>query len=216
MKIPLKQAALLVSFLAWLQLILGGLVRAGWLEGSQFQGLLQEAFLRIVLTPDPTFMLLVLLGALGLWVVLSFLERRKPQSSLITAAQSPAASRPTRSKFPPRGSLRKTQGVHPGGSQETAQAVPQKLVNIEKEWHNLEEAEKEAIRAIASQDGLWETDILAALEARGFIQVKATLDSLTERVSFVQCDHAGYHSVSPEYRTQLTRVMAHEQGDEIV
>ena len=85
---------------------------------------------------------------------------------------------------------------------------------VEEEWNKLEEAEKEVIRAIASQEGLWETDIIALLETRGFLQPKGTLESLAERVSFVHSDYAGYHSIPPKYQAQLVRVLANENAED--
>lgn len=79
---------------------------------------------------------------------------------------------------------------------------------IEEEWESLEEVDKETIREIVVQGGLWESDILALLQARGFLYHRVRYDSLADRVSFVECDYAGYHSILPEYHALLEEVLA--------
>jgi len=70
--------------------------------------------------------------------------------------------------------------------------------------------DKEVIREIVSQKGLWENDIVALLQARGFLHATATFDPVAERVSFVHCDYAGYHSIPPEYQSQVEGVIAND------
>lgn len=87
-------------------------------------------------------------------------------------------------------------------------------MKVEEEWRRLEEGEKEAIRAIVTQSGLWETDIIALLETRGFLHPKATLESLAERASFVVCDYAGYHSIPDEYHAQIVGVLDADNAED--
>jgi hypothetical protein len=86
-------------------------------------------------------------------------------------------------------------------------------VDVSEEWHDLDEVDKEVIREIVSQKGLWENDIVALLQARGFLHSTATFDPLAERVSFVHCDYAGYHSIPPEYQSQVESLLANDYAE---
>jgi len=85
---------------------------------------------------------------------------------------------------------------------------------VEKEWNKLEEAGKEAVRAIVSQDGLWESDLIALLKTRGFLHPKASLESLALRASFVKCGFDGHYSIPPDYQAQVAKVLATDDGEE--
>lgn len=210
MKNMFKHTALVISLLAGLQLIMGELFRAGLLDAGHTPAGWIETFSRFFLAPDPAITLWVLVISLCVWVILSFLKGTKQKSP------SPPPHHPSPLPFPPRGSLRQEQVSKPRQSSESAIITHQNRVDVAGEWNELEEAEKEVIRAIVSQEGLWETDIIALLETRGFLHPKGTLESLAERISFVQCDYAGYHSIPPEYQAQLVSVVANENAEDSV
>ena len=202
MKNMIKHTALLVSFLAGLQLIAGGLVRTGLVEGGHRATGWIETFSRLVLMPAPTTTLLVLALSLSVLGILFFGERTKQK-----------APPPVPLPRTPRPSIRKEPISRPWGPPDRP-TITKDRVDVAEEWNSLEEADKEAIRAIVSQKGLWETDIIALLQARGFLHPTATLEALAERVSFVNCDYAGYHSVPPEYQAELVGVLANDQGED--
>jgi hypothetical protein len=202
MKKTLKYTALLVCFLAGLQLLVGGLVRSGFIGAGDGATGWIETFFRLVLNPALKTTLLVLALSLSVLGILFFLERTKrkaPSSTPLPRTPSP--------------SIRKEPVTRPWGPPDRP-AIIKDRVDVAEEWNSLEEADKEAIRAIVSQEGLWETDIIALLQARGFLHPTATLEALAERVSFVHCDYAGYHSVPPEYQAELVGVLANSQGED--
>ena len=209
MKNMFKHTALGVSLLAGIQLILGELVRAGLFDVSKTTTEWIGTFSRLILMPDPTITLWILIFSLGIWVILSSIKGTKRKVPSLPTPLPP----PTAESFPPRGSLRQKYLSQPRPS-ESPTIAHRNPVMVEEEWNKLEEAEKEVIRAIASQEGLWETDIIALLETRGFLQPKGTLESLAERVSFVNSDYAGYHSIPPEYQAQLVSVLANENAED--
>jgi len=202
MKKTLKYTALLVSFLAGLQLLVGGLVRSGFIEAGHTATGWLETFSRLVLTPAPTTTLLVLALSLSVLGILLFLEPTKRK-----------APPPIPLPRTPSTSIRQEKVSRPWGPPDRP-PITQDSVDVAEEWNSLEEADKEAIRAIVSQEGLWETDIIALLQARGFLHPTATLEALAERVSFVHCDYAGYHSVPPEYQAELVGVLANDRGED--
>jgi hypothetical protein len=202
MKNMLKHTMLLVSFLAGFLLLAGGLVRTGFIgEGHRVTGWI-ETFSRLVLIPAPTTTLLVLALSLIVLGILFFLDRPKRKAP-------PPAPLPRT----PRPSIPKERVSRSWGPPDRP-TITQDRVDVAEEWNSLEEADKEAIRAIVSQEGLWETDIIALLQARGFLHPTATLEALAERVRFVHCDYAGYHSVPPEYQVQVEGVLANDQGED--
>ena len=208
MKNMLKHTALLVSLLTGLHLLVGELVRAGFLDAGNTPTGWIETFSGVVLTPAPATTLLFLVLSLSVWVILSFLNKSPKQKFPLPPPPHPAP-------LPriPRPSIRKEQVSRPWGPPDRPPII-QDRVDVAAEWNSLEEADKEAIRAIVSQEGLWETDIIALLQVRGFLHPTATLEALAERVSFVHCDYAGYHSVPPEYQAELVGVLANDQGED--
>ncbi len=208
MKHTAKNLALLVSFLAWLHLILAGLLRQGYLTEHMATYPWLETVSFYLVIPDPLLVFYVLIGSFAAWAVLAFFCRTKhikPSKTQLRRVED--ASQPKeRQKKEAASSSEKEGTVAPG--------MPVDQVKIEEEWRKLEDAEKEAIRAIVSQGGLWGTDIIALLKARGFTQPQATLESLTKSNSFVDCDHAGYHSVRPEYHAQVASALAKDEGEE--
>ncbi len=203
MKNSLKHTALLVSLLAGFQLLVGGLVRTGFIrDGNTVTGWL-ETFFRMVLTPSSTTTLLVLALSLSVLGILFFLERTKRKAPPSTPL--PRAPRP---------SIRKERVSRPQRPPERHTITNTKAgVDVSEEWNSLDEADKEVIREIVSQKGLWENDIVALLQARGFLHSTATFDPLAERVSFVHCDYAGYHSIPPEYQTQVESLLANDYAE---
>jgi len=202
MKKTLKYTALLVIFLAGLQLLVGGLVRTGFIGAGHGATGWIETFSHLVLMPAPITTLLVLalsLSVLGILLFLAPTKRKSPSSTPLPCT--------------PRPSIRKEPVTRPWGPPDRS-TITQDRADVAEEWNSLEEADKEAIRAIVSQEGLWETDIIALLQARGFLHPTATLEALADRVSFVHCDYAGYHSVPPEYQAELGGVLANSQGED--
>jgi len=111
----------------------------------------------------------------------------------------------------PRPSIRKEQISRPRRLPDHPTITNTKdRLGIAEEWNSLDEVDKEVIREIVSQKGLWENDIVALLQARGFLHATATFDPVAERVSFVHCDYAGYHSIPPEYQSQVEGVIAND------
>ena len=85
---------------------------------------------------------------------------------------------------------------------------------VDEEWRNLEEADQEVIREMMVQEGLWESDIGALQQVRGLRAQPTRGESLVDRVSFVQCDYAGYYSIRPEFRVLLENILAAEYAEE--
>ena len=198
MKNTLKYAALLVG----LPFLMGWLLGAGHIgNGNIVMGWL-DAFSQAVLLSDPTTSLFVLAVS---WIVLGILfflvrTQRKARSPfpvsrpLGTSRHKTQASRPR--QLPDQPTLTRDRG------------------DVAKEWSRLDEADKEVIREIVSQKGLWETDIIALLQARGFLHPSsARFDSVAERASFVHCDFAGYHSIPAEYQAPLASVLASDSSE---
>jgi len=200
MKNRLKHTALLVSLLAGFQLLVGELVRTGFIgDGNRVTGWI-ETFFRMVLTPSSTTTLLVLALSLSVLGILFFLERTK-------RVDLPPVSLPRT----PRPSIRREHVSRPQRPPDRHTITKTKAgVDVSEEWNSLDEVDKEVIREIVSQKGLWENDIVALLQTRGFLHSTATFDPLAERVSFVHCDYAGYHSIPPEYQTQVEGVIAND------
>lgn len=208
MKNITKQLAFLLCFLSGIQVITAGLIRQGFLAKSLSNQEWIEPFFRYILLPDPTITLLVLVVSFCVWVLLRFLGRTRQK----TPSSPPSPPRPE--SVPQTRSLPKPKLSSPRYSQKSLTLPPKNRVKVEEEWRRLEEADKEAIRAIVSQGGLWETDIVALLENRGFLHPQATLEDLAERVSFVDCDYAGYHSIHPEYHAQLVSVLDTDNAED--
>ena len=202
MKNMLKHTALLVSLLAGLHLVVSVLVRAGHLDVDNLSTRSIEPLFHFVLTPTTTSILLVLVFSLSVWGILLFLERTKRNTP------SPAPSWPPT----PRGRMHQKQLSKPRPRPQDRPTITKNRIEIEEEWNILDEEDKEAIRAIVSQGGLWEADIIALLKARGFLHT-ATVDSLAERVSFVDCDYARYYSILPEYQALLDLLLAKDYAE---
>lgn len=197
MKNMLKHAAFLVGlpfFMGWFfgaGIIVDGVTVMEWLE----------TFSRAVQLADPTTTLLALTLLLSVVGILFFLACSRKKA-------------PPPEPFPrtSRDSVRKEQKLRPIRPEVHRTATKDK-VKVAEEWKNLDDADKEVIREIVSQKGLWETDIIALLQARGFVYHTAHFDSLAERVSFVHCDYAGYHSIPPEYQAPLEVVLSNDSSE---
>ena len=202
-----KQIVLLVCFLSLLQITTAGLIREGFLAETISNYELFESSSRFILFPDPTITLSILVVSFCVWAILFWLGERTRK------APFSAPSRPPQESFRQPLGFPKNQESKPGRPSKDHTTIHHDQVKVEEEWRRLEEADKETIRAIISQGGLWETDIIALLETRGFLHPKATLDSL-ERISFVDCDYAGYHSIPPEYHAQLVSVLDTDNAED--
>ena len=198
MKNTLKFATLLVG----LPFLMGWLLGSGILGDGSFVMEWLGAFSQAVLHSDPTTGPILLAVSWSVLVILFILVRSKrkapspfPESHpLGTPKRKSKVSRPQR--LPEKPTLTKDR------------------VEVAEEWSRLGEADKEVIREIASQKGLWETDITALLQARGFLHPSSgRFDSVAERASFVHCDFAGYHSIPPEYQAPLAKVLASDSSE---
>ena len=202
MKNFLKSIAVVVSFIAVCRLLVEKLLRAGLIVDGDRSTDWLATFSRAILTPLPIShveVLAVLLSILGMLFVLG----RKKRDSRKRVPLSPA---------PPQEAI----GNDPKTFVQPLSADRHSITKekVEEEWRSLEEADKETVREIVVQAGLWESDIIALLQARGFLSHRARYDSLAERVSFVQCDFAGYHSVLPDYQAHVETILAEDYAEE--
>lgn len=202
MKNLIKHVALIVSALAGLRLLMEELIRVGLIgeggPGIGWMGLLSH----IALTPLPVSNVLILacsLSVLGILFLLGQTKRSSPK-------QVPLPPTPSRKSMP--------EEQQPFTRPLSVESVAIIKKRIEEEWENLEEMDKETIREMVVQGGLWESDILALLQVRGFSYRTLRHDSLADRVSFVQCDYAGYYSIIPEYHSFLEDILATDYAEE--
>ena len=181
-----------------------GLAFRRWAHG-RWQHQSQEwldAFSQAVLLSDPTTSLLVLAVSWSVLGILFFLVRSKRKARSLFSVSRPLGT-----------SRRKTQASRPQPHPDRPTPTKDR-VEVAQEWRRLDEADKEIIREIVSQKGLWETDIIALLQARGFLHPSSSrFDSVAERASFVHCDFAGYHSIPPEYQAPLASVLASDSSE---
>lgn len=201
MKNMARSIACIIGLLAGLRLLVEELSRAGLIEDRGSIAGWLETLHRLALAPLPISNIGILVCSLSILGILLVLGQTKRDAS---------------KKIPlPHTSPRET--IH-----DKPQPVPLPAADslitkahVEEEWHRLEEADKETIREIVVQEGLWESDIIALLQARGLLSHHARYDSLAERVSFVQCDFAGYHSILPDYRSLLEDVLAADYAEDL-
>lgn len=200
MKNILKHVAVAVSLLAGFRLLMEELLRAGLIETTDWIVPLS----RIALIPLPISNVEVLVISLSVLGMLFVLGRIKRDSR----------KRIPRSPAPPQEIVHEEQQTLPPPLVTDSHTITKE--QVEKEWHSLEEADKETIREMVVQEGLWESDIIALLQTRGFLSHNARYDSLAERVSFVQCDFAGYHSILPNYHAHIETILAEDYADEVL
>jgi len=198
MKNLMKHVALVISFLAGLRLLVKELALTGLIgDGGPITGWM-ETFAHIALTPLPISNFWVLVFSLSVLGIL-FLHGHTKRSSPKQIPWPPTL---------PRESVHEEQQPFTAPLSADSHTITKE--RVEEEWNSLDEVDKEVIREIVSQKGLWENDIVALLQARGFLHATATFDPLAERVSFVHCDYAGYHSIPPEYQSQVEGVIAND------
>ncbi len=208
MKSFMTQFASLVSLLVVILVLLGEAGRAGLITVDPSSTGWIPTLFRIVLTPASSTTLWFLLASLSAWVGCSIIERSTQSPSVSSSASSAS------SEFPPPGSLPKAPPVETMESPIPVPMPPQNRGTVAKEWNNLEEADKEAIRALVSQDGLWEKDIIALLEVRGFLHPKAALESLGIKTSFVKVGFDGHYSIRPEYQAEVDAILATDEAED--
>ncbi len=198
----MKHIALVIGLLAGLRLLAEELTLAGLIgDGGPITGWM-GTLSRVALTPLPISNAWVLVLSLIILGMLLVLGRTKRDS----AKQIPLP--PTS----PQKHVHEEQRNLTTPLLTDNHAITKK--RVEEEWNNLEEADKETIREMVIQGGLWESDIIALLRARGFLHHTIRYDSLADRVSFVQCDHAGYHSILPEYHSLLEGILATDYAED--
>jgi len=202
MKNFLKHVAVAVSFLAGFRLLLEELIHTELIGDGALAPDWMETFSRVALVPLPLSNFAVLAVSLGVLGMLFVLGRTK-QSSGKRVPLPPT---------PPQERMRKEPQTFIPPLATDSHPITKK--HVEEEWHSLEEADKETIREIVVQAGLWESDIIALLQARGFLSHNARYDSLAERVSFVQCDFAGYHSILPDYQAHVETILVKDYAEE--
>lgn len=202
MKNLMKHVALVISFLAGLRLLVKELALTGLIgDGGLISGWM-ETFARVALTPLPISNFWVLVFSLSVLGIL-FLHGHTKRSSPKQIPWPPTL---------PRESVHEEQQPFTAPLSTDNRTIAKE--RVEEEWNSLEEADKETIREMVVQGGLWESDIIALLQVRGFLYHNARYDSLADRVSFVQCDYAGYHSILPEYHSLLESVLAADYAED--
>ncbi|MDA0737525.1 MAG: hypothetical protein O2999_11310 [Nitrospirae bacterium] len=201
MKNMARSIACIIGLLAGLRLLVEELSRAGLIEDRGSIAGWLETLHRLALAPLPISNIGILVCSLSILGILLVLGRTKRE----TSKKIPLPHTPPRETIhdkPQPAPLSSTEGLIT-------------KAHVEEEWHRLEEADKETIREIVVQEGLWESDIVALLQTRGLWSHHARYDSLAERVSFVQCDFAGYHSILPDYRSLLEDVLAADYAEDL-
>lgn len=202
MKNFLKHVMVAVGLLAGFRLLAEELIRAGLIGDGSLATDWIATLSRIALIPLPISNFGVLIVSLSVLGMLFVLGRKKRDSR----KRSPLPPAPPQEVI-----CEKPQTfAHPLSTE----SHPITKEQVEEEWHSLEEADKETIREMIIQEGLWESDIIALLQARGFLSHNARYDSLAERVSFVQCDFSGYHSILPDYQAHVETILAEDYAEE--
>ncbi len=199
MKNMARSIACIIGLLAGLRLLVEELSRAGIEDRGTIAGWL-ETLHRLALAPLPIsnfWILMCSLSVLGMLLALG--QTKRDASKKIPLPHTPP--RETIHNKPQPVPLPSTEGLIT-------------KAHVEEEWHRLEEADKETIREIVVQEGLWESDIVALLQTRGLLSHNARYDSLAERISFVQCDFAGYHSIRSNYHSILESILAADYAEE--
>lgn len=198
----LKPILLLISFLAVVRIAANGVTPLGLIEEGSLPEGLSESVFRLLLAPLPISDVWVLVGSLVVLCILFFIgpsKRSRPKPTVAFPIPSPE---PTPAEPQPSPPLLPTDS--PAITQE----------RVKEEWNGLDEADKETIREMVVQGGLWESDIIALLQVRGFLYHNSRYDSLADRVTFVQCDYTGYHSILPEYQALLEGVLAADYAED--
>jgi hypothetical protein len=197
-----QHIAFIVSFLAGFRLLVEQLTFSELIEEKGLAASGMEILARVALAPLPlpNFLILVVsLSALGILCV--------PKRT----TRCPVKQRPL-PPTPRRESMHEAQ--YPASLPHTRDHQTITEERIDEEWHTLEDADKEAIREIIVQGGLWESDIIALLQVRGLRSRQTRGESLADRISFVQCDHTGYYSIRQDYHILLENILAKEYAEE--
>jgi hypothetical protein len=196
MKNFMKYIAFLIGLLAGVRLLVEELTLAGFIENENLSTGWVGALSRMALTPLPISNILILVCSLSILGILLFRrDSPKPIPTLSTPQQE------------------QVNEIQPTVTPPLSTEHHITKERVEEEWQSLEEADQEAIREMIIQGGLWESDIIALLQARGFLYHNARYDSLADRVSFVQCDYASYHSILPEYHAFLEGILAADYAE---
>jgi len=203
MKNVIKYTAILASLFAALRLLIAELDLIGLMgnHGTTVDWL--GALVELALTPLPISNVGGLAGSLSILGILLFLGRT-PKKSPTPIHFSPTMPIQEVNKEPQHG-IRSL-------SEENLSVLREQM---EEEWTNLEEVDKETVREMVIQGGLWESDMLALLKARGLLYRTTRYDSLADRVSFVQCDYSGYHTILPEYHSFIEKLITADYAEEL-
>jgi len=152
-------------------------------------------------TPSPTSNLLVFSISFSLFGFLRYYEKRKRETPrYITLPQT------------------STFQVSPVKKERTSeQPSPVSEVSkprLDEEWDSLDEGDREVAREIVLTGGLMESDIIALLKTRGFLPYDSAYEPIADRVSFIQCDYVGYHSIAPGFQSLVEEKIAEEYQDD--
>ncbi len=85
---------------------------------------------------------------------------------------------------------------------------------LDEEWDSLDEGDREVAREIVLHGGLMEPDIIAFLKARGFLPYGKAYEPIADRVSFIQCDYVGYHSIAPGFQSLVEEKIGEKFQDD--
>ncbi len=152
-------------------------------------------------TPSPTSNLLVFSISFSLFGFLRYYEKRKRETPrYITLPQTSTfqVSRLKKEHTPEK----------PSPVSEVSQP------RLDEEWDSLDEGDREVAREIVLTGGLMESDIIALLKARGFLPYDSAYEPIADRVSFIQCDYVGYHSIVPGFQSLVEEKIAEEYQDD--
>ncbi len=120
-------------------------------------------------------------------------------------------------QYSSRNGLAKNQNESSEKDKLTAQIAGNRAINhqrLQEEWESLDERDREVSREIVLKGGLMESDITALLKARGFIPYEALYEPIADRVSFIQCDYTGYHSLVLVCQPWLSKKIQEEFKDD--
>jgi len=157
----------------------------------------------VLSAPSQPSTLLIMSLSVGFFFLLVYVDNRNRRSRIFRLPLSPGSSRhqrEQREKDPYSARISSNRPVSP--------------FQLQEEWESLEESDRETVREVVLKGGLMESDITALLKARGFLQDGAAYESIADRVSFIQCDFTGYHSIVPVCRSWLSEKIHEELKDE--
>jgi len=156
---------------------------------------------QVLITVPPNENLFLLSASVGLYISLVYYEKKKRERYRYIPV-------PQRSTFQ-AGGVKKVPAL---AKPSTSTTVTKE--RLDKEWDSLDEGDREIVRELVTKGGLMEPDVIALLQARGFLPYKEAYEPLADRVSFITCDYVGFHSIAPEFQSLLEDKIAEESRDD--